>query len=236
MCGRYALYSPIQIDDAARAVVGQFGFDLETEINQRDDLFNIAPTQKAPVVIRGEKGAEFKVMRWGLVASWAKDDKIGAKMIIARVETVREKPAFRAAFKARRCLVPASGYFEWKGEAGHKQPFFIHDPEGDMVMFAGLWEVWRPPGEDADWLHTFTILTGEPGKVSGDIHDRQPVILPPEQWMTWLNGTPDEAAEILCDVPEAPLAYHAVSKAVGSPRNKGPELVQPIDLSESRDE
>lgn len=229
MCGRYATFGPVSVSRDAKAVLNELELDLVSEINQREDQFNIAPTQKALVIALGEHGYEAKAIRWGLVPAWAKDEKIGAKMINARAETVASKPAFRGAFKKRRCLVPASGYFEWKGEAGAKQPYFIHDPAGHLLMFAGLWDVWRPSAE-AEWLRTFTIVTGEPGKVSGDIHDRQPVILPPDLWEVWASGSPDEAAATLAAVPEADLAYHPVPKAVGSPRNKGPELVEPITL------
>lgn len=150
-------------------------------------------------------------------------------MINARAETVAEKPSFRAAFKRRRCLVPASGYFEWSGEAGHKQPYFIRHPDDELLMFAGLWEGWEPPDSD-EWLHTFTIITGKPGKVSGDIHDRQPVILPPLAWQEWLTDEPNVAAHWSRCTPEADLSYYPVTKAVGSPRNKGPEMVQPVEL------
>ena len=136
------------------------------------------------------------------------------------------KPSFRNAFKKRRCLVPASGYFEWKGESPNKQPYFIHDPAGELLMFAGLWEGWRP-SQDDEWTHTFTIITGEPGKVSGDIHDRQPVILPPDLWEVWMDGAPEDASATLAQAPEAHLVYYPVPKAVGSPKNNGPELVQP---------
>lgn len=206
----------------------QLELDVVSEINQREDQFNIAPTQKALVVTGGERGYEMGALRWGLIPAWAKDTKIGAKTINARAETVAAKPAFRSAFKKRRCLVPASGYFEWKGEQGSKQPYFIHDPAGHLLMFAGLWELWRP-AEGGDWLRTFTIVTGEPGKVSGDIHDRQPVILPPDLWAVWVDGMPEEASSVLDVAPEAELVYHPVPKAVGSPRNRGPELVAPID-------
>jgi putative SOS response-associated peptidase YedK len=229
MCGRYATFGPVSLSREAKEVLGQLEIDIVSEINQRDDQFNIAPTQKALVMASGEHGYEVKALRWGLIPSWAKDEKIGATTINARVETVVTKPAFRNAFKKRRCLVPASGYFEWKGAAGSKQPYFIHDPKGDLLMFAGLWEAWR--GSEADeWLRTFTIITGEPGKVSGDIHDRQPVILPPDLWSVWCEGSPDEASATLAKAPEAELVYHPVPKAVGSPRNKGPELVEPITL------
>ncbi|MEO9079654.1 MAG: SOS response-associated peptidase [Rhodanobacter sp.] len=227
MCGRYSLFGPVSLSRAAKAALAQLDVDMESALNQREPQYNIAPTQKAPILAHAEGAYAVQATRWGLIPSWAKDDKIGSKLINARVETVAEKPSFRAAFKKRRCLVPASGYFEWKGEAGHKQPYFIHDPAGDLLLFAGLWEGWKPANE-AEWLHTFTIITGEPGKVSGDIHDRQPVILPPESWQEWLTDVPDVAADVLHQAPEADLKYYAVPKAVGSPRNRGPELVRPI--------
>ncbi|APG04969.1 hypothetical protein BJI69_14415 [Luteibacter rhizovicinus DSM 16549] len=229
MCGRYATFGPVSLSREAKTVLDQLELDIVSEINQREDQFNIAPTQKALVIASGEHGYEIKPLRWGLIPIWAKDEKIGAKTINARAETVATKPAFRAAFKKRRCLVPASGYFEWKGEPGSKQPYFIHDPGGHLLMFAGLWEAWRPE-EGEEWVKTFTIITGEPGKVSGDIHDRQPVIIPPDLWGVWCDGMPEEAASVLEVVPEAELAYYPVPKAVGSPRNKGPDLVQPITI------
>jgi putative SOS response-associated peptidase YedK len=229
MCGRYATFGPVSLSREAKTILEQMELDIASEINQRDDQFNIAPTQKALVVSHGEHGYEAKALRWGLIPSWSKDEKIGAHTINARVESVVEKPAFRTAFKKRRCLVPASGYFEWKGEKGHKQPYFIHDPAGHLLMFAGLWEGWRPEGVE-EWLQTFTIITGAPGKVSGDIHDRQPVILPPDLWEVWIDGTPEGAAATLAATPEAELTYYPVTKAVGKPTNKGPELVEPIEL------
>ena len=229
MCGRYAMFGPVSVSRAAKAALDEMGVDLESALDQRDPLYNIAPQQKAPILAHADDGYTIKGTRWGLIPSWAKDEKIGNKLINARAETVAEKPSFRAAFKKRRCLVPASGYFEWKGEAGNKQPYFIHNPKGDLLMFAGLWEGWKPVGA-AEWLHTFTIITGEPGKVSGDIHDRQPVILPPASWQEWLNDEPDVAVDLLKHAPEAKLTYHPVTKAVGSPRNKRPEMVQPVEL------
>jgi len=230
MCGRYAMFGPVQISRAMQRELDQMDLDLESVLNQREPQFNVAPTQKAPVIARNEAGqAELKALRWGLIPAWAKDEKIGARAINARVETVADKPMFRAAFKKRRCLVPASGYYEWKGETGHKQPYFIHDPDGDLLMFAGLWEGWRP-SDGAQWLQTFTIITGEPGKVSRDIHDRQPVILPPSLLTTWLDTSADDALGVLKVAPEASLAYYPVSTAVGSPRNHGPQLVEPISL------
>jgi putative SOS response-associated peptidase YedK len=231
MCGRYATFGPVSLSREAKDVLGQLELDIVSEINQRDDQFNIAPTQKALVMASGEHGYAVKPYQWGLIPSWAKDPKIGWRMINARAEGLIEgtTKAYAGAFKKRRCLVPASGYFEWKGEAGAKQPYFIHDPAGHLLMFAGLWEAWRPSPDD-EWVRTFTIVTGEPGKVSGDIHDRQPVIVPPDLWAVWCDGMPEEAVAALGVIPEADLAYHPVPKAVGSPRNKGPELVEPIPL------
>lgn len=139
---------------------------------------------------------------------------------------------FRAAFKKRRCLVPASGYFEWRLEGGAKQPYYIREPGGNLMMFAGLWEAWRASDAD-EWTRTYTIVTGEPGRVSGDIHDRQPVILPPALWQDWLGEGIDLAVDCLAQAigNEAELTYHPVSKAVGNVRNKGPELVEPITVT-----
>jgi len=227
MCGRYATFGPVSISREAKAVLDELKLDIVREINQRDDQYNIAPTQRALVVYAGQRRVWAERMRWGLIPSWAKDDKIGAKTINARVETVATKPAFRTAFKKRRCLVPASGYFEWKDVPGNKQPYFIHDPQGELLMFAGLWDAWKPISDDHH-VRTFSIVTGAPGMVSGDRDDRQPLILPPYLWQLWMVGTPDEAGAALAAAPEAELVGHPVPESVGSPRNKGSELVEPI--------
>jgi putative SOS response-associated peptidase YedK len=229
MCGRYARQLEFTFTFEQKDALHRLKPSIVDEIQQREPQYNICPTQKAPVIAFGEHGAELKALRWGLVPTWAKDLKIGAHAINARVETVREKPMFRSAFKKRRCLVQATGYYEWTGVAGSKQPFFVYPPDHSILMFAGLWDAWR--GSEADeWVRTFTIITGEPGKVSGDVHDRQPVILPPSMWSDWLEGAPDEAAALLSVVPEADLAYYPVSKAVSSPKHQGEELVAPITL------
>jgi putative SOS response-associated peptidase YedK len=137
---------------------------------------------------------------------------------------------FRDAFKRRRCLVPARGYFEWKGEAKAKQPYFIHSPHAQLLPFAGLWESWRE-SKEAEPLYTYTIVTGPPGIVSGDIHDRAPVILAPDIWDDWLRAEPDQAADLLSSAKEPTLAYHPVPMAVGSPKNDTAELVEPIQAS-----
>lgn len=232
MCGRYAMFGPVSVTREAQQELELMDVDLASALNQREPQYNVAPTQLAPVLAGGAEGYQVKAVRWGLVPSWAKDIKIGAKMINARAETVATKPAFRGAFKKRRCLVPASGYFEWRLEGGAKQPYYIREPGGNLMMFAGLWEAWRASDAD-EWTRTYTIVTGEPGRVSGDIHDRQPVILPPALWQDWLGEGIDLAVDCLAQAigNEAELTYHPVSKAVGNVRNKGPELVEPITVT-----
>lgn len=226
MCGRYAIYGPVSLSREAKEAVHQMDIDMWRTLDDRAQ-YNVAPTQLAPVIVYGEGGYHLREYRWGLIPSWSKDGKAAAKMINARVETVADKPAYRSAYRKRRCLVPASGYYEWQGEPGSKQPFYIHAPDGDLLMMAGLWEGWRP-ADGEPWVHTYTVITGEPGRVSGDVHDRQPVILPPDLWGPWCEGSASDAAAVLGVLPEAELAYHPVTKAVSNPRNQGPELVEPI--------
>ncbi len=226
MCGRYAIYGPVSLSREAKAVVREMDSEMWRALDAREQ-YNVAPTQLAPVVVYGEGGYHLREYRWGLIPSWSKDPKAAAKMINARVETVATKPAYRSAFKKRRCLVPASGYYEWQGDAGHKQPYFIHAPDGHLLMMAALWEGWRA-AEGDPWVHTFTVLTGDAGRVSSNVHDRQPVFLPPDLWGSWCEGSEGDGAAVLSQVPEAELAYHAVTKAVSNPRSQGPELVEPI--------
>ena len=227
MCGRYALYGPISRHRKNKPVedLPDWYSSVVNAINARPMRFNVAPTDVMPIVeLNREGGPSIRELRWGLVPYWAKDVKIGYKAINARAETVDEKPMFREASKRRRCLVPASGYFEWKPEGSAKQPYFIHDADAELLMFAGLWESWRETKE-SDPLYTYTIVTGPPGLVSGDIHDRAPVILDEGAWGSWLTGEPADAADILKAAQEPRLTYYPVPKAVGSPKNDGPELV-----------
>jgi putative SOS response-associated peptidase YedK len=230
MCGRYALYGPISRHRKNRPAddLPDWYSSLVDTINSRPMRFNIAPTDAMPIVgVNREGGISIRELRWGLVPYWAKDMKIGYKAINARAETIDEKPMFREAFKRRRCLVPASGYFEWKPEGSAKQPYFIHDADSELLMFAGLWESWRETKE-AKPLYTYTIVTGPPGLVSGDIHDRAPVILEEGTWASWLNGEPADALDVLEAAREPQLTYYPVPKAVGSPKNDTPNLVEQI--------
>ncbi|MBV9110326.1 MAG: SOS response-associated peptidase [Gemmatimonadetes bacterium] len=195
--------------------------------------FNIAPTQHAPVLLSDAGRRVLDVFRWGLIPSWAKDAAIGNKMINARAEGITEKPAFRAAFQRRRCLVPASGFFEWKKPAagkGPKVPHWIFAADGGPLAFAGVWEFWRP-AKDAEPVLTFTILTTTPSADVSGIHDRMPVIVAPADRDRWLNPeTPaDELTALLRSAPDGTLRMHPVSTAVNRPAFDSPELIQPLD-------
>lgn len=231
MCGRYALFGPISRHRANRIdeELPEWWDALVDAINERPARYNVAPTDRMPIVgVTKEGEISIRELRWGLVPYWARDVKIGYKAINARAEGITEKPMFRDAFKRRRCLVPARGHFEWKGEEKAKQPYFIHSPHAQLLLFAGLWESWRETKE-AEPLYTYTIVTGPPGIVSGDIHDRAPVILAPDAWNEWLYAEPGSAADLLASAKEPMLAYHPVPKAVGSPKNDNPQLVEPSE-------
>ncbi len=222
MCGRYADFLADQ--DLADA------FSLAITTNDERLLppsYNVAPLQRVRVIRATEGAAALDVAKWGLVPSWAKDPAIGSRMINARVETIAEKPSFRTAFARRRCIVPASGYFEWQTDASGKRPFYIHPVDGSPLAFAGLAEAWRATGED-DWLITCAIVTTAARGEMQAIHDRQPVMMRDDAWRTWLDpasAKDDLLDAALADAPE--LAWHEVGKAVGNVRNNSPELVEP---------
>ena len=214
MCSRYFL------DADGNIIAFTFRVPVDDRIRKR---FNIAPTQEAPVIRESRQGTrEVAMLRWGLVPFWAKDVKIGNRMINARCETVLEKPAFRYAFRERRCIVPASGFFEWKGEPGNKQPFAITAPDRKLVAFAGLWESWK--SAQGDRLETFTIITTDASESVVSIHDRMPVILAEAAIPAWLSASAEEAFELLRPY-EGSLDVRAISKLVSNPRNDVPEVL-----------
>lgn len=222
MCGRYALYGPV-----SRL---RERFEAEPEGFEFEPRYNAAPMQWLPVVRQRPSGERvIRRLRWGLVPSWAKDEAIATKLINARGESVAEKPSFRAAFRRRRCIVPANGFYEWQQIAGDKQPFYIHPVEGEFFGLAGLWERWTRPA-DGEELDTFTIVTTDANAAMRPLHDRMPVILAPRDYAAWLSGaTPaDQVQGLVRPCPEAGLAAYAVSRAVGSVRNDAPTLIQAI--------
>ncbi len=224
MCGRFTLSA--NMDD----LQAQFGFQSrDLEYRPR---YNIAPTQPVLVVSvdpdHGNRRAEF--MRWGLVPFWAKDLKIGARMINAQSETAATKPAFRAAFKKRRCLVLADGFFEWRKEGKEKIPTYIFQKSKMPFAFAGLWETWKSPeGED---VRSCTILTTTPNELIQPIHNRMPVMLSQETEALWLDPMTEEAetlTPLLLPAPAEELTTIVVSSHVNSSRNEGAECVQPVE-------
>jgi putative SOS response-associated peptidase YedK len=217
MCGRFALI----VDASVLADV--FHVDPPRGLEPR---FNIAPTQSVPIVRAAAGGSrECAMVRWGLIPSWAKDESIGARMINARGETVAEKPSFRAAAKSRRCLVPASGFFEWAKTGDGKQPHFIHFADARPFAFAGLWERWLKGGEPLD---SCTIITTTPNDLVAGLHDRMPVILPPERYDEWLAPKPlatERLQELLAPHPSAGMEAYPVSTRVNRPGNDDPECI-----------
>ena len=220
MCGRYVLTI------TGKVLAGAFGVDQVPEVEPR---YNIAPTQRAPVV-RGDEGRRrMDLVRWGLIPPWAKDPSIGQRLINARAETAAAKPSFRNAIRRRRCLVPADGFYEWQRTPAGKQPWLIRMADGWPFAMAGLWEIWRP--RDGEPLETFTILTTEPNEVVAPLHDRMPVILPPGSWDLWLDPSvtdPDRLAPLLAPHPPEGMTAHPVTRAVGSPAFDEPACIEPV--------
>jgi putative SOS response-associated peptidase YedK len=218
MCGRFLLNSPLA------QLQGQFGFGERPNLAPR---YNVAPTQTVPIVRPRANGQEreLAMVRWGLVPFWAKDLSIGSRMINARAEGIAEKPAFRAAFKQRRCLVPADGFYEWRKVAGGKQPMLIRLRSGESFGFAGLWETWRGPEGPVE---TCTIVTTGPNAVTAPIHDRMPVILDPAEYGRWLDPSQPDAQALLRPCPDDWLEAFPVSTRVNSPRHDSADLIEPF--------
>ncbi|MEM7469260.1 MAG: SOS response-associated peptidase [Pseudomonadota bacterium] len=229
MCGRYTLSeSPAEIADAFDDVLG---VDCSTEFSATYDWqprYNIAPSQYCLVAACVGSAPELALMRWGLIPHWAKDQKIANKLINARAETVAEKPSFRTAFRHKRCLVFASGYYEWTKRDGQKYPVHITSTQANVIAFAGLWSSWS--GDDTDTLNTFTIITTSANADIDSVHHRMPVTLTPSDAQLWLSRTPDQADSLalLRPAPDGTFSHCFVSNYVNAPRNEGPECVQAI--------
>jgi len=220
VCGRYA--SSANPDD----LTSYFSVEEPPE-EILPASYNVAPTDPVYVVLQRRETRQLKVVRWGLVPSWAKDPKVGARFINARRETIADKPAFRAAFQRRRCLVPADGYYEWQQLGGEKQPHFLVARTREPLAMAGLYEVWKSPQDTRLW--TCTVITTEAADELGHIHDRTPLLVPRDAWSRWLDPAVEApGADLL--VPGVPgvLDTWPVSKAVGNVRNNGSELIAPL--------
>jgi len=237
MCGRY-----IQVSSPT-LLTEYFGVD-EIAIPEAPEAdYNVAPRKEVLTIVqRGLDAPEaaatggsrvLEQMRWGLVPSWAKDEKIGDRLINARAESLTEKAAFKTAFRKRRCIIPADGFYEWQRFEGtkKKQPMFVHRRDGEPIGFAGLWEVWREDA-DAPWLLSCTIVTTRANSVMEPVHDRMPVMLPETAWKTWLDVRVNERAELeplLVPPPDAEIELWPVSTMVNSAANNGPELVDRVE-------
>jgi putative SOS response-associated peptidase YedK len=223
MCGRFTLNaSPEQL-------AALFALPEAPVLAPR---YNIAPTQPVAVVRINpqNKQREWALTQWGLVPSWSKDPSMGARMINARAETAPEKPAFRAAFKRRRCLVPATGFYEWQKRGDRKQPYYITIGDQEPFGFAGLWEFWQGP--DGSALETCTILTTDPNELMEPIHNRMPVIIAPEDYADWLGRgeddpphTLDQLRHLLRPYPATKMKATPVGTFVNNPRNEGPDCI-----------
>lgn len=221
MCGRFTLQIPPELLAEIFALL---------EIPVFPARYNIAPTQQVPVIRQTGDGLNhFAVMRWGLIPSWAKDPSIGIRMINARCETVAEKPAFRHAVRHQRCIVPATGFYEWRAEGGKKTPHFVCLKDGSPIFFAGLWEHWKSPEGAA--VESCTILTTSSNKLIAPLHDRMPVIFHPQAFQLWLDREttdPEKLKALYHPYPDNLMEMWPVSPLVNSPRNESPELIAPL--------
>lgn len=221
MCGRFTL----TVD--ASELQDQFPW-INIPANSVQPRFNIAPTQPVAVVPNDGKH-QLDYFIWGLIPSWSKDPKMGSRLINARAETLAEKPSFRTAYRRRRCLILADGFYEWKqsSEKGRKIPYFIHLKDHSPFAFAGLWEIWFDP--DGSEIRSCTIITTEPNEFMRSLHNRMPVILPPEAHFPWLTPDelpPDKLNQFLKPYDPTALAAYPVSLAVNNPAVDRPELIQ----------
>jgi putative SOS response-associated peptidase YedK len=236
MCGRYAASrSPDDLVVEFEAVRAEGQSPLPPD-------FNVAPTKDVYVVrqkkerdaegaLTGASHRELRTVRWGLVPSWAKDVSVGNRLLNARVESLTDKPAFRTAARTRRCLVPADGWFEWakRLDIPAKRPYFITPQDGSVLALAGLWEVW---GRGEERLYTCTVVTSPAVGALAEIHERMPLVLPPDRWADWLDPAREDVEELALPTPpevvEA-LELRPVSTAVNNVRNNGPELLARAD-------
>lgn len=240
MCGRFV------VAGASSDLVTLFDVDLPAD-NLPSPSWNIAPTDPVSIVLdaipKGDDAGDVPIRRleaarWGLVPSWAKDIKVGVTAFNARIETASEKAHFATAVKKRRALVPATGYYEWHTVDGVKTPYFIHLPDGELTVFAGLYEWWRNPAAADDspdkWLLSTSILTRESTGELASIHDRMPVFLAPELMEEWLDPHSEGTEELLEEISAGGveqaerMQFYAVSRDVGNVRNNGPQLIEPV--------
>ena len=226
MCGRYAAAKDVA------SLVEEFEVVRPPDENLPAD-YNVAPSKPVYMVVDRETDdgvqRQLRIAKWGLIPSWAKDPKIGNRMINARIETAAEKPAFRRAWAKRRCLLPADGYYEWyAGQGVPKQPFYIHRSDGASLAMAGLFEFWK---DGEDWLVSTAILTTSAPDALGQIHDRMPLLVPRENWAKWLDPQGPPADDIVVPAMATGLEAYPVSTEANNVKHNGPQLLEPLPAS-----
>lgn len=234
MCGRFVQTSPPAL------LADRFGVDEVLLDDPPEPDWNVTPRAVVPTVVQRPDRRTLEGMRWGLVPSWADSPAVGDRLINARVESVRDKPAFQRAFRRRRCLIAADGFYEWQEVPGRrrKQPVFIRRRDGEPMAFAGLYEVWRASDDDP-WLVTCTIITTPANTLVAPVHDRMPALLSEPVWAEWLdrdNDDVDALASVLVPAPDDELEMWPVRPLVSDPANNGPELVEPLPDDERDDD
>jgi putative SOS response-associated peptidase YedK len=228
MCGRFVQSSTSEC--YARL------FDVEDrQLGNLTPRYNVAPTQTTwACLVAADGRRDLAILRWGLVPHWSKGPDSRYSMINARAETVHQKPAYRDAFRLRRCLIPADGFYEWKSVKGGKQPYFIRRQDAEPMAFAGLWEHWKDP-QSGQALNSCTIIVTDANELMRPIHDRMPVILDPADFERWLGTGPEHARDLLPLLRPAPpedLEAYPVARAVNSPKNEGRELIERVEPKE----
>ncbi|MDN8593138.1 SOS response-associated peptidase [Paenibacillus sp. 11B] len=221
MCGRFTIIDPIESIMERYLASDVKGFDYRPN-------YNVAPMQFIPSIIATSNGNCLGSLRWGLVPSWAKDDKIGSKMINARAETLTEKPAFRRLVSTKRCIIPCSGFYEWKKDESGKQPMRILMRDGSIFSLAGLYDTWLDP--DGNKLSTCTIITTEPNSLMAEIHNRMPAIIRPQDESEWLNRETDNKSvtSLLRTFAAEEMRAYKVDSSVGNVRNNNKDLIQEV--------
>jgi putative SOS response-associated peptidase YedK len=225
MCGRFSQQRPAS--ELAEI------FAAEPLADDPGPRFNVAPTDDALVVVQREERRAITAYRWGLIPHWADAARVGSRMFNARAETLTASPAFRDAFRRKRCLVPVDGFYEWHREGTRRQPFAIARQDGRPLALAGLWSGWRDPAADRV-VRTFTIITSAPNDQMTGLHDRMPVIVPPDAWARWLDPALDDPSQLhglFEPSDEVELRIWPVSPLVNNVRNDGPELIEPHSVS-----
>jgi putative SOS response-associated peptidase YedK len=242
MCGRFVSAS------SPERIAAYFGADVDVE--SLGTNYNVAPTNDIYAIVAGtdrtdgaEAPPQLRAFQWGLLPVWAKDKKVGQKLINARAETLAEKPAFKGVFKKHRCIIPMDGFYEWapgvpdgpvtKAGKPIKRPQYVHRIDGEPLAVAGLWSAWRDKsdGPGSPWLHTASVITTSANATMESVHDRMPVLLPKAMWHLWLDPTNqniDMLQKLLVPAPDDVLTMHEVSTEVNNVRNTGEHLIQPI--------